>query len=248
MISEIYGKISRDGSNLSDQMEDKLTGDFFGAIRYLPYEKGLKIVLENIKYLEEKNKKILSNKSNGFIGSCINFWPRYNKTELDLSIELDNLLIGVEVKYNSGLSSEDQLEREINVLRDLRKDRNCVLLFIARSSGISEAIQSIEKIKIQDSKKMKYVEFAYISWEEIYEVMLKYYFNNSSKYSSYEKIIMEDLLDLLKRKEFIRFKNFKIDTDYNINKNKYFTIDLKLDKSWNFNYGINVEEKYYVFR
>ena len=45
MIAEIHGKISSSGSNLSDRMEDKLTGNFFGNLRYLPYEKGFKLLL-----------------------------------------------------------------------------------------------------------------------------------------------------------------------------------------------------------
>jgi len=35
MISEIKGKISASGSNLTDRLEDKLTGDFFGTLQYL---------------------------------------------------------------------------------------------------------------------------------------------------------------------------------------------------------------------
>ena len=34
MVEEFYGKISRSGSNLSDSLEDKLTGDFFGTLRW----------------------------------------------------------------------------------------------------------------------------------------------------------------------------------------------------------------------
>ncbi|KPU26283.1 hypothetical protein TR13x_10785 [Caloranaerobacter sp. TR13] len=37
MIAEMKGKISSTGSNLSERLEDKLIGDFFGALRYIPY-------------------------------------------------------------------------------------------------------------------------------------------------------------------------------------------------------------------
>ncbi|MFU1797790.1 hypothetical protein ACM1RC_28260 [Paenibacillus azoreducens] len=33
MIAEIHSKISSSGSNLSNRLEDQLTGDFFGDIR-----------------------------------------------------------------------------------------------------------------------------------------------------------------------------------------------------------------------
>ena len=41
MVEEFYGKISRSGSNLSDNLEDKLTGDFFGTLRYMDFCDGL---------------------------------------------------------------------------------------------------------------------------------------------------------------------------------------------------------------
>lgn len=41
MVEEFYGKISRSGSNLSDSLEDKLTGDFFGTLRYMDFCDGL---------------------------------------------------------------------------------------------------------------------------------------------------------------------------------------------------------------
>ena len=37
-IAEIRGKISETGSNLSERMEDLLTSDTFGCMRYLPPE------------------------------------------------------------------------------------------------------------------------------------------------------------------------------------------------------------------
>ncbi len=67
-----------------------------------------------------------------------------------MQIDLDNLFIGVEVKYNSGLSSEDQLERELEAINSIGGSaQQKILLFISRGSGLSEAINSIEKNKIQ---------------------------------------------------------------------------------------------------
>ena len=45
MVEEFYGKISRSGSNLSDSLEDKLTGDFFGTLRYMEFCDGLQPIL-----------------------------------------------------------------------------------------------------------------------------------------------------------------------------------------------------------
>jgi len=40
-IAEIRGKISETGTNLSERMEDLLTSDIFGCMRYLPAKKAL---------------------------------------------------------------------------------------------------------------------------------------------------------------------------------------------------------------
>jgi len=40
-IAEIHGKISESGTNLSERMEDLLTSDIFGCMRYLPPQKAL---------------------------------------------------------------------------------------------------------------------------------------------------------------------------------------------------------------
>ena len=45
MIAELHGKISSSGSNLSDHLEDKLTGDVFGVLRYLPFHIGMAQIL-----------------------------------------------------------------------------------------------------------------------------------------------------------------------------------------------------------
>jgi hypothetical protein len=40
-IVEIHGKINSTGSNLSDRLEDLLTSDIFGPLRYLPAKEAL---------------------------------------------------------------------------------------------------------------------------------------------------------------------------------------------------------------
>jgi len=40
-IAEIHGKISPEGTNLSERMEDLLTSDIFGCFRYLPPQEAL---------------------------------------------------------------------------------------------------------------------------------------------------------------------------------------------------------------
>ena len=57
LIAEIKGKISNTGSNLNDRLEDNLTGNVFGTLRYISFEKGLKKIL--IESISPKNSKAI---------------------------------------------------------------------------------------------------------------------------------------------------------------------------------------------
>ena len=57
MVEEFYGKISRSGSNLSDNLEDKLTGDFFGTFRYMDFCDGLQPILCGALHKSEKHQE-----------------------------------------------------------------------------------------------------------------------------------------------------------------------------------------------
>lgn len=250
MIAETHGKISSTGSNLTDRMEDKLTGDFFGHLRYLPFHMGLKKVLFNAKTLNEDDskrlvQKLMGIKDNGFIGDKIKFWLHHEIAELDLQIELDNLFIGVEVKYNSGLSSEDQLERELEVINSLGNSaKQKVLLFISRGSGLLEAIESVKKLKMDREKLLDGIIFAYISWEDIHEIFDTL---DLKEYTEYEKLIANDIRKLLTYKGFDKFKDFYSIKDIEVGKDFFEFKDVR-EVVLSFDYGLNVNgDGYYGF-
>jgi hypothetical protein len=45
VIAEIKGKLWQTGHNLNESLEDNLTGNFFGALRYIPFDLGLRNIL-----------------------------------------------------------------------------------------------------------------------------------------------------------------------------------------------------------
>ena len=253
MIAEIHGKISGDGSNLSNQMEDKLTGDFFSILRYLPYEKGLKILLENLHLFEHEKqmqvRDLIKNQGREFVGNCFQFWPYHTEAEIDVYISLEKLILGIEVKYNSGLSSEDQLERELKVINDfLGEECFGILVFIARGDGIFEGIHSIETIQRLKPKLFEKTIFSYISWEDIYEVMLKKVSENLDVYTDYEQLMLHDIFNLLEHKGFIKFKNFNVGKIKDIDQTLYLKFDYEKSWDWSFDFNELVGEDYYVFR
>lgn len=153
------------------------------------------------------------------------------------------MFIGIEVKYKSGLSSGDQLLRELKVIDDKRNDKKALLLFIAQSKGIAEAKASIDKLG-KDLHLLEDISFAYITWEDIYEI---YNQLNLEDYNDYEKLIMEDIRRLLKLKGFEKFKSFEIDKEYNI-QDEFFIFTFKKELDFNFQFDINVGVDFYEFR
>ncbi|WP_219620159.1 hypothetical protein [Bacillus canaveralius] len=81
MIAEIHNKISKTDSNLSDRLEDQLTGDFFGTIRYLPFDMALKQVLLGVQYQDFQAQVVWQTLLSQSYGNNteFEFWPRYQE-------------------------------------------------------------------------------------------------------------------------------------------------------------------------
>ncbi|MGG7056738.1 hypothetical protein ACQPUZ_00415 [Clostridium tertium] len=264
MIAELHGKISSRGTNLRETSEDNLTGNFFGALRYIPFSKGIQKIL-----LEIIDKSNFNNYEAEEWAEKIEFWPYHKDGELDLIIDLNLVTIGIEVKYNSGLSSEDdvikdyeseepsknQLSRESMIIKELaiEKNKKPILLFIARKNEGKEIVDNVKKRNIIENG----VIFEFISWEEICSIIEELY--KSSKLNYFEKVVIDDIYRLLAKKGFDSFKSFKSNISSSlIDKNEYFVF--KENKKYNcmskndndkFNFGCNVHieaGEYYEFR
>ena len=245
MVEEFYGKISRSGSNLSDSLEDKLTGDFFGTLRYMDFCDGLQPILCGALRKSEKQQaesqaaiQLIENVNCTNIKDeeHIKFWPKHDLGELDVLLEFDNCYIGIEVKFQSGLSSDDQLIREANILCDLPKDKKKILLFIAKQES---CISVYRKYKKDISKQG--VHFVFASWEDILQSM-KDILNGGkgSKYTFGQKLMISDLMRLLIRKDFDTFlsmTNGIVDKlGQLIEEEEYFMEDRKNNKDYATNY------------
>lgn len=194
MIAEIYHK-------LTTSLEDELTGNFFGTLRYLPFNRGLNQIFKNYAVSEDPEvKRILT----GILDEAfdIEFWKRSEDgmVEIDGYIPLSNVGIGIEVKYQSGLSGENQLEKEAKViLNEWCKNKDKILLFVA---GGEEGKQ----IYIENRKKeiFQKVHLAYLSWQDILLGL-----DQVTTISPFEERMIEDLKQLLKEKGFTSFEGFE---------------------------------------
>ncbi len=195
MIAEIYHKFSTD-------LEDVLTGDFFGVMRYMPFNRGLNQIFKNYAVSEDPQvMHILSNAADGDFN--FEFWKRSENglVEIDGFIPLTSVEIGIEVKYRSGLSGRDQLEKEAQVLDEWCNGKEKLLILI----GEAEEAKAIY-IENKDKRVFRDVHLAYLSWQDILlgldQVLIS---------SSYEKKMIEDLKTLLREKGFVSFEGFSID-------------------------------------
>lgn len=205
MLAEIYHKTV-------SKSEDVLTGDFFGVMRYIPFTRGLqRIFLKYIKSKDERIKEILlNNDTNEF---SFEFWKKsaLGLGEIDGYIEVGNLGIGIEVKYLSGLSGENQLEREAAMMKEWHKVGEKILIFIADEEEIRNVYNS-------NSTKECFTEvhLGYISWQDILlgldDVILE---------NVFEQTMISDLRMLLTEKGFVAFKGFA-DMGLKIDREKYY--------------------------
>lgn len=219
MLAEIYNKISQTGSNLSDRLEDKLTGDFFGTIRYLPFELGLKHIFATAEFHHEgfnKNWNDIIKKQKGHIAQT-EFWYRDEEGEIDVLLTSDNVVIGIEIKYLSGISSEDpdnvvpfdykeslnQLARYSRMIEKLSNGREAYLLFLAPY----EMMKTVIKSTLDRSIISPLVGLGFMCWEDILESLKTI---NLNRLETGQKLIVNDLQTLLTKKGFIRFNGFNI--------------------------------------
>lgn len=208
MIAELYGKISGMGSNLTDRLEDDLTGNIFGTLRYLPFNEGIAAVLATARIAELST--LLSNNGPFYWADRIFFWPYHHLGELDVLIELDDSVIGIEVKYFSGLSSDDevdnsetekeyeysvnQLARESRIVKERSGGKKPFLIFISNDSAcISTYRDVISRNILADG-----VQLGYVSWQEILIKLEKQTINDS-----FRRLILTDIIALLKKKGFV---------------------------------------------
>ena len=230
MIAERKGKISNTGSNLNDRLEDNLTGNVFGTLRYISFEKGLKkILIESISPKNSKAIDIIKNINVEGWDSNISFWPYDKEGELDVLLEFDSCIIGIEVKYLSGISSDDgitneiilskneekesiqQLARESRIISKKAVNREKILIFIADQQCCIDVYKDVCKRNIIKDD----VNLVYISWQKILDTLQHLKMENE-----YEKLMVSDLISLLTKKGFEQFKDFLIEEP--IINDKYF--------------------------
>lgn len=241
MIAEIHKKISRTGGNLTDRLEDNLTGNFFGTLRYMPFNTGLKKLLVASVYPDDVAREI-DEIDCEIWDSNIKFWPYDENGEIDVFLEFEKAAIGIEVKYLSGLSSDDeisnarlagendielresrqQLARESKIVSKYGGKKTKILLFLAQDSCCKEVYEdTIERCILAPE-----VLLGHVSWQSILANLKK--LNSHGFENHYYGVAVNDLISLLEHKGFDGFRDMEIDEAMSVDESYYYFGDVPL--------------------
>jgi len=233
-IAEIHGKISEAGTNLSERMEDLLTSDVFGCMRYLPADKALLPFLRTARSFQGKIFFI----PDEIIRVHYAFWPwlitrdrKPCEPDIVLGLEVKGLqvhLIMVEAKYYSGLSSEEdeclepnnQLARELDNL-DLVSSvglgwkpqltiASRTLLFVTQHMGIPHDLLA-QSLAEYNRKRNRDGDIFWTSWRFLPSILEQ----SLKEESITENIaVLGDMRRLLLRKGLIMFHGVEPVTEH----------------------------------
>ena len=247
-IAEIRGKISDTGSNLSERMEDLLTSDVFGCLRYLPPEVALLPYLNTARSVEGNAFQL----DGRLLRLHSAFWPHLtlpdtNPCEPDvvIGLETENYLLHlvmIEAKYYSGLSSEEdeqpaprnQLARELDNLnrvtpRALGWEPNLqvasrTLLYVTQDTGIPRKDMAAA-LDEYSRKRGVGSDIYWATWRllpPILEIALL------TESDPGHRAVLEDMLALLLRKGLTMFRGiqpithrFNLSDFYHVEERKY---------------------------
>lgn len=224
-VAEIRGKISEAGASLSERMEDLLTSDTFGCMRYMPPQDALVPFLLTASSLQGNALTIPA----GVLTIHWSFWPWLKaagripcEPDVVLGLETEENhvhLIVIEAKYKSGLSSEederdepnDQLARELDNLdavscatlgwRPQSEIASRVLLFVTQDMGIPRDLLT-KSLAEYARKRNKEGNVYWTSWRFLPSILER---SLEVEASQERRAVLEDMLMLLLRKGLVLF-------------------------------------------
>jgi hypothetical protein len=214
--AELHGKISRSGSNLSDGLEDLLTSDLFGRLRYLAPQQGLALLLRAARSFETERPGVAL--PGEVTGAAYRFWPPYRRSEPDVAIDLETTggpaVLFVECKYRSGKSGEDdptaadtpgrkmsdQLAREFSDLKE-EHGASTALLYVTGHRTMPRDELERSALSLGHDGAAFRAQTYWIGWHTVREVLAA----SLKGMSGRDALILEDLVALLDHKGFRSF-------------------------------------------
>lgn len=180
------------------QQEDPLTSTVFGILKWKLFAPELKAFLEHSRSYRAARKHLEVGNSLARV-TKYRFWHRFsNNKEIDLIIETQQLVIGIEVKYDS----KEGANQVTNYLHGLAKDfpgKEHVLVFLTREE---RPRLNDEDVTLADREHIYG-----LSWFHLSEVLTQSLHNSPE----YKKDLIVDLLEYLEKRGLFKFLGFEVD-------------------------------------
>ena len=239
--AELHGKLSEIKNS-----EDVLTSNIFGLLKYLPND----ILLNILDHAKTLSGKKIEFDLKSYIPEFI-FWENIKGYgEPDLIIKFRNkvgheLILCIEIKYYSSKSGDgdnDQLKRYFEALSISSKEKSSFLgvVYLTKYPSRKELEDSLYYIKqkeLDDSEEKLFQ----LRWFEITKSLENY----NGVLNRHEDLIVKDLIEYLKYKNFVEFTDFTFQSkDFNFSPDRFYFIDYKEFKGFSFlkqdfNIGVN---------
>lgn len=265
-IAEIRGKISETGVNLSERMEDLLTSDILGCMRYVPPDRLLMPFLSTACSFHGMPLRI----PDRIVQTHYSFWPWLKvpgciPCEPDVAIGLETTartvhLFLIEAKYYSGLSSDederpepnDQLARQLDNLLAIRietlhwrrglKTASRNLIFVTQHMGMPRDLLR-QSLSEYEYKKGKVGDIFWTSWRFLPQIIDSALARETNpEYAT----VMRDMLKLLIRKGLVFFTGvdpvtepFEIPDFYRVSPRQYSWPDTAAPLTIDYTFEVN---------
>jgi hypothetical protein len=217
MIFELKNKMPRNSSFLHS--EDVLTGIIFGNLRYFSNQNILVGFLNESILVDESTSRMNKLELTNEDIFKIKFWEKYYNdqtrryNEPDLTLQNNNCIILIECKYHSPLGEEEtindnesdysnQLIRYSKILSEGYNGLRKIIIFLTEDKLIPREI--MEKSRKEIDKDIK---LYWLSWNKLYLTLLK---QDKEKLSTNERLLYDDLIIFLQKRDIIAFAGFNI--------------------------------------
>lgn len=220
----LKGKLSADQAN----MEDILTSNVFGLLRYLPPQRGLLPFLAQARSLKGRRLEMPGAVPGVQVDTA--FWPTLAEQgcapcEADVLIRITwpgrhgrRFLVLVQAKYRSGKSSEadesstvpfDQLAREWGNVESLARSESREPVLVYLTAGVGPPVEDIRRAEADHSAKASRTslpfECHWLSWRHLVPVAESRTDSDSPALAS---LLLEDLGEMLNRLDLVFFGGF----------------------------------------
>ncbi len=212
--TQLRSKIGALGRNWHE-VEDLLTGDYFGVLDYLPR---CPFLVEFFRLLADNNMSSLHPDLEEVDWESVQFlfWPMLKgfdeAAEPDVVVISNRWVVVIEVKLESGLGA-NQPWREYCVGREIAREHgipdNCVYYLIVARSQLSVA-DTFDENLTADQQKELLGRTSYLLWHQACALIERWLRNGVAGQSIHpeSRRMLKDLHDALRRRRSISFSGF----------------------------------------